>query len=325
MVSFYGKACDLLRCPLDCSGRGRCEEGRCSCAPGFQGEGCEAVVVPAPIWPTTLHLPLATSLPTAESVAAEAACPGGCGDHGRCEGGACTCCDGYSGASCQDFCPSACSGRGACTAGRCLCLTGYSGDDCSAASCCSGHGDCPLPGECVCHPGWAGADCSEQQAALPAPAPALAPAPAPALAPAPAQQAAPLPALAVALGARRLRRAAQPATLAAAAAAAEERAQLHCADWDEELGLPDCSGRGQCAGGVCSCPPGWGQAPGASGPNTCAERLCLVDCGDHGVCEDGRCTCHPGWHGERCSQAPQLGALRGLAGSAGSTHTWAAS
>lgn len=293
MVSFYGEACEKLRCPLDCSGRGRCEEGRCLCHKGYEGDGCEATMAPRPIAPTALNLPPSLGTPVAQPLEAE--CPANCNGRGRCQEGLCFCFDRWSGDACQDYCPGSCGGRGACNGGRCLCLVGYSGDDCSQSDCCSGHGDCPLPGECRCHPGWSGDQCSEQAAPGPAPMPSSAapPAASPAMAPAPA-------AALVSRG----------ATVAAAKAPA---AVQHCADWDEELGLPDCSGRGRCVAGQCECPPGWGQALGGSGPNTCAVRVCLADCGDHGACSDGRCVCHAGWSGERCSkkQAAALVARRG--------------
>lgn len=173
---FYGKACEYARCPNDCSGKGRCKEGRCICQPGFTGVGCQSSAIatkPLPV-PSTArlvdarHPPQRADFGTALSNLDEfplPRCPEGCNGQGICNpDGTCTCMSGFSGAACQDYCPNGCSGHGGCTHGVCLCMNGYGGPDCSAKSCCSGHGDCPLPDICHCDPGWMGEQCQLEMA-----------------------------------------------------------------------------------------------------------------------------------------------------------------
>lgn len=75
---------------------------------------------------------------------------------------------------------------------------------------------------------------------------------------------------------------------------------MHCADWKEDSGLPDCSGNGNCVMGECICAAGFGLAPGKEGPNVCADVACAVDCGAHGMCKDNQCVCQEGWQGPAC-------------------------
>ena len=125
-----------------CSGHGSCADGRCVCAPGWEGSRCERGPV---------------------------GCPNGCSGHGSCAApGMCRCADGWGGADCSSpSCLDDCSGHGRCASpGRCECFDGYGGATCGEAQCakdCSGHGVCERPGECSCASGWGGHDCSEPQ------------------------------------------------------------------------------------------------------------------------------------------------------------------
>lgn len=171
---FFGEACEYVRCPNDCSGNGRCDKGTCRCNRGFQGIGCEVLmddgasraigtarrlaIARAPVSPNAMGDALAEA-----SKMRPPRCPEDCNGQGRCnQDGTCTCMWGYSGIACQNFCPKACSGNGECANGVCICMSGYSGSDCSVRTCCSGHGECPLPDACQCHPGWQGDKCQIQ-------------------------------------------------------------------------------------------------------------------------------------------------------------------
>ncbi|XP_060053882.1 tenascin-N isoform X2 [Erinaceus europaeus] len=62
----------------------------------------------------------------------------------------------------------------------------------------------------------------------------------------------------------------------------------------------DCSGHGQCVGGVCHCHPDFIA-------EDCSERRCPQDCSGHGFCDTGECYCEDGFSGPDCSKvvAPQ--------------------
>ncbi|XP_071548836.1 attractin-like protein 1 isoform X2 [Panulirus ornatus] len=64
----------------------------------------------------------------------------------------------------------------------------------------------------------------------------------------------------------------------------------------------ECSGRGACLEGVCTCDAGWG------GP-ACSVPVCPEDCSGNGQCnpEEHRCQCHPGYTGADCSQVIEEG------------------
>ena len=103
------------------------------------------------------------------------ACPGGCGDHGKCDTSTkkCECDKGWIGTQCQQRfleCPANCSGHGSCahSTGKCSCVHGYSGANCSLQQCpssvagkdCSGHGTCNhATGKCKCNFGFVSDDC----------------------------------------------------------------------------------------------------------------------------------------------------------------------
>jgi hypothetical protein len=101
--------------------------------------------------------------------------PVSCGAHGRCEGGNCSCSDGYSGAHCEvapDPCrypvPVSCGTHGSCKGGKCSCTDGYSGAHCEVAPdpctypapvSCGAHGRCK-GGKCICMSGYIGEHCA---------------------------------------------------------------------------------------------------------------------------------------------------------------------
>ncbi|XP_076062898.1 attractin-like protein dsd isoform X2 [Oratosquilla oratoria] len=64
----------------------------------------------------------------------------------------------------------------------------------------------------------------------------------------------------------------------------------------------ECSGRGACLEGVCTCDGGWG------GP-ACSVPLCPKNCSGNGQCkpEEHRCQCHTPYTGADCSQASDSG------------------
>merc|ERR1719454_164666 len=163
-AAFYGLSCEFSRCLNDCNGHGYCVEGKCSCTTNWVGDTCDEemkvkVVDTKPI--PTLIKPMGLKGALSGYIGKmPATCPEECNGNGKCNKvGKCDCFPGYTGPACQDFCPNLCSGQGKCTDGRCLCLAGFIGVDCSIKSCCSGHGDCTIPGSCICSPGWMGAQC----------------------------------------------------------------------------------------------------------------------------------------------------------------------
>jgi hypothetical protein len=60
-----------------------------------------------------------------------------------------------------------------------------------------------------------------------------------------------------------------------------------------------CTGRGNCADGVCSCIGGWGG-------DDCSKQKCDNDCSGHGTCnlETVVCECEENWHGTNCLYPP---------------------
>jgi len=153
------------------------------------------------------------------------------------ENGTCKCEAGWAGPSCMlGACPADCSGRGLCMYDNrnrpsCLCMYGTYGADCSLGGCpkdCSGHGDC------------------------------------------------------VALN---------------AGEGDEVVAICKChAGWRNQdcslAGCPLCV-HGSCEEDKCKCDKGfWGE--------DCSQRTCPKDCSGRGECNDGTCSCNSTWAGEAC-------------------------
>ncbi|XP_070561911.1 teneurin-3-like [Ptychodera flava] len=129
-----------IRCPLDCSGRGQCDEGVCSCIEGWRGIDC-GQVAPVPCSPED------------------------CSGHGYFRDNICNCYDGWKGDKCQlaDCIPSDCNGNGQCVDAVCQCHQGWTGTTCERVDCipsdCNGNGHC-VNGECRCYQGWQGQVCT---------------------------------------------------------------------------------------------------------------------------------------------------------------------
>ncbi|XP_058504002.1 N-acetylglucosamine-1-phosphodiester alpha-N-acetylglucosaminidase isoform X2 [Solea solea] len=120
------------RCqPPDCGGHGDCEDGRCVCRHGWQGDACDALLCQK----------------------------SDCGDRGVCTADGCLCDAGWRGRNCSQEClpgfygdgcnqTCVCANGGSCEPvhGRCSCRPGFHGDACEE--------ECPL--------GFFGASCAQR-------------------------------------------------------------------------------------------------------------------------------------------------------------------
>ena len=305
---------DSGRCPLGCSGRGRCRaDGACECLPGYAGHGC-AVAVPR--------------------------CPADCNGHGACVDGMCECAAGWEGGECAQAaysCASGCGGHGLCVAatsalpgqaarpgveqpaaalsvvsaagvdGVCVCDAGYSGATCEAfilpaAVClhnCSGRGTCTVGGTCACMPGRTGAACELADAATDGFCPKAC----------------------CGHGHCRLGGGPRRAKLSRAASLAlghdgrptapvcvceaSWRGADCCEPVRQERCPHACSGNGVCLGssGVCACDAGWAGASCAGLDLTACPRACSA----HGECRGGACHCERGFSGDGCQHGDAFG------------------
>jgi hypothetical protein len=152
--------CSSLACPLGCSKRGKCVDGKCACNEGWMGPGCEEKSCPL------THGKM-------------------CSGHGACTNGTCACdvykdaghniIGGYFGEqTCHiPFCgahsniTAGCSGAGICQNKRCKCKPGFYGEYCGKEACpdmCNaktGNGKCDGHGGCVCTDGYEGPSCAQ--------------------------------------------------------------------------------------------------------------------------------------------------------------------
>jgi len=137
---------------MDCSNRGKCENGKCSCQVGYGGEACEKRICPGVDQP--------------------------CSGHGECNEvtGKCFCKLPWEGRLCN---VSNCYNNGIWKANlsKCICLNGYTGKMCELKSCaryptsefeCSDHGICNhTTGTCECNVGYTGINCEAPFSLLP--------------------------------------------------------------------------------------------------------------------------------------------------------------
>merc|ERR1711871_134136 len=169
---YKGATCELLSCPIgpkgkECSGRGFCNKGKCTCNNLFSGKACQLSVCK-----DACHYNGAC-LKVKGRDAAKCKCDDGwtgetcglrqclgrgkCSGHGTCDekNAVCKCSPGWTGKKCQTpKCPMNCNGEshGLCTPKGCACKQGWTGDTCSQRSCpmqCSKAGSC-VDGKCVC-------------------------------------------------------------------------------------------------------------------------------------------------------------------------------
>ena len=108
------------------------------------------------------------TLKTNNNIPADTSCYNNCNNHGKCNGGVCTCDPGYTGNYCSIKCPDQCtSPSGTCDyKGSCVCNPGYTGPNCSQKTC---PNNCNNPfggycedNVCKCNIGYIGIDCSQK-------------------------------------------------------------------------------------------------------------------------------------------------------------------
>ncbi|XP_032082697.1 tenascin-N [Thamnophis elegans] len=98
-----GQDCSQPTCPGNCSGNGRCIDGRCVCNARYAGDDCSQLL-----------------------------CPENCSGNGVCVHGVCQCYQEFTGDDCSEKrCPNDCSGNGYCDSGECYCKDGFIELDCS--------------------------------------------------------------------------------------------------------------------------------------------------------------------------------------------------
>jgi len=284
-----GDGCDVRVCPNDCSGRGKCIDGRCFCPPGpadspgssYAGIDCGSLLCPNVCEHGTrgangTSCGCTCSHGWAGPACNEPICPLGCSGHGGCDmaTGVCTCDRGWDGSGCNvQPCPGGCSGvGGVCLDGKCRCSAGRGGLDCSLRLCindCSGHGQCDTStGECACEYGWSGAACSVREC----------------------------------LNGCSQRGHCTPEGTCACFDGLEG---ADCSKvppmLDESACHPSgptpCLNGGRCEGARCMCP------AGTSGYH-CEAKGCPAGCSMHGVCNttSGACACDGGWEGAGCER-----------------------
>lgn len=309
----YGGPDCMKECPNDCSGRGTCKGGVCTCEAGFALPDCA-------------HL----------------SCKNGCSGNGICDNGKCMCANGFGGDDCsKKLCPNLCSGRGTCdhTNGTCTCdsfipqetaapgrwYLGYGGNDCGERMClnnctspdrgtcdtksghcqckdgfvgescagnkcdnkCNGNGHCPdTQTGCVCNHGFKGENCevpycvdncNEHEG----------------WGQCVGQKCECHPTRTGYDCSQQRCPTALPEDSDLKSKPLPDRGQVSVFGADKDPDLLACTRNGLCVNGTCAC------FQGFEG-NACHIKACPKQCSDKGVCEDGKCSCNEGWGGIDC-------------------------
>lgn len=274
-------------CPMNCSMRGSCFNGTCSCDSGFSGSGCEVV-----------GGGLLDGGPGG-------GCVNNCSEHGSCFNGTCACDSGWTSEDCSvsvgsggSGCPSNCTGHGACTGNNtCLCDPGWLGPDCSvnaisAPACafnCSGNGEC-VNSTCACFPGFSGVICQDDAGLGSTPMPSFNSSSA-------FEDGASCPGDGTCSG---------HGSCNDGVCTCDPFWRGKACDMRLAVIIPDCPGdcsmRGTCLNGTCMCDPMW-DGVDCSYPSLCPGYTHAGgdNCTGHGSCVNGTCLCDPTWTGVDCS------------------------
>ncbi|XP_071959599.1 uncharacterized protein [Antedon mediterranea] len=264
---------DLKVAECDCFNGGHCENGECTCPPGFGGSRCQV---------SECRLP--------------------CENGGRCVNSICRCRAGYVGISCQRRvvdCPETCQNGGTCSFGRCYCPTGFFGEFCELIDgvcepSCENGGTC-FNGMCICSPTHEGSYCQKKVETTAA------------LVIFPDDQHVLMEGVNTLINCESVGPDAPidpywigPNGRLPTRVTADEDDRVYLeqlTDFETNLVI---NGFSQGDVGTYTC---------VAGPLTKTIRivslglLCTKECTNHGVCENGACTCPPGYYGELCELA----------------------
>ncbi|XP_013392587.1 N-acetylglucosamine-1-phosphodiester alpha-N-acetylglucosaminidase [Lingula anatina] len=226
-----------------------------------------------------------------------------CSGHGNCVGGICICDEYWMGPSCDLLMCGVhnCSRQGVCTESGCDCHKGWLGEQCNepctehrygyqcSEQCrCQNNATCsPVDGSCVCKPGYTGLLCTEKcpygffgESCK---------------------------SLCYCEDSCSCNHITGECNITADVDAdlfqdnptfgcERKVSTIVCAHEPECQPSHNCSGHGNCVGGICICDEYW------MGPS-CDLLMCGVhNCSRQGVCTESGCDCHKGWLGEQCNE-----------------------